>query len=377
MRALLALLLLTACATRPAEVRVAFDAHGITSIEAHGYADRATKRRVTADDPVRVASISKTITALGVLRLVEAGKLDLDRDVSDYLGWRFRNPAFPDTPITLRLFLSHRSSLTDNADYAIPLGRTLRETVADPRAWDVGHAPGSWFRYTNLNFPVVASVMEVATGERFDRLMANLVFEPLHLDACFNWTTCSALTLSHPVVLYDDKGAVLRDDLHGQRPACLVLAPNGCDTLATYRPGDNGALFSPQGGLRISACELALIGQMILRNDGSFLKPETINMLEVGEPGTAFVTGDTEHGFYCQYGLAWQMLPSAHDGCRDDLFRDGQIWRGHAGEAYGVRSGLWLSGDHGIAFFATAIPDGQKGKNSAFSAAEERLAKGK
>ncbi|CAM3212661.1 D-alanyl-D-alanine carboxypeptidase [Sphingomonas antarctica] len=376
MRALLPLLLLSACATRPAEVRVAFDAGSVTSIHASGYADRATHRRVTADDPVRVASISKMVTALGVMRLVEAGKLDLDRDVSDYLGWRVRNPAFPDAPVTLRLLLSHRSSLTDEADYAIPLGKTLHDTLANPKAWNAAHAPGSWFRYTNLNFPVVASVMESVTGERFDTLMARLVFQPLQLDACFNWTTCSDAKLARAVLLYDDKGAVLRDDLHGQRPACPVLAPDGCD-LAAYRPGNNGALFSPQGGLRISARDLARIGQMVLQNDGSFLKPETVNMLEVGEPGTAFITGETENGFYCQYGLAWQSLPSFPQGCRDDLFGNGHEWRGHAGEAYGVRSGLWLSGDKGIAFFATAVPDGQKGKHSAFSAAEERLTKGK
>src|SRR6187399_2237515 len=109
---LLALLLLAACATRPAEVRVAFDAAGITSTHASGIADRTTGRRVTADDPVRVASISKLVVALGAMRMVEAGTLDLDRDVSDWLGWPLRNPAFPDTPITLRQLLSHRSGLT-------------------------------------------------------------------------------------------------------------------------------------------------------------------------------------------------------------------------------------------------------------------------
>lgn len=377
MRAYFALLLLTGCAMRPAEVRVAFDKDVITSIHTSGYADRAAKRRVTADDPVRVASVSKLVVALGVLRLVEAGQLDLDRDVSDYLGWRLRNPAFPGTPVTLRLLLSHRSSLSDDADYAIPLGKTLRDTLADPKAWDNAHSPGNWFHYTNLNFPIVASVMERITGERFDRLMAYLVFDPLHLDACFNWTTCSDMKVRHAVVLYDDKGAVVRDDLKGRVSACPVLAPAGCDALVTYRAGDNGALFSPQGGMRISARDLAMIGQMLLRNDGSFLGPETLNLLETGGPGGAFLTGETEHGFYCQYGLAWQSLPSARDGCHDDLFRDGREWHGHAGEAYGVRSGLWLSGDSGVAFFATAVPDGQKGRHSAFSAAEERLTRGR
>ncbi|MGH8074192.1 MAG: serine hydrolase domain-containing protein, partial [Lysobacter sp.] len=125
---LLAALLLAstslAQATEPvASVRVTFDHDGITSTLAEGVADKSTGREVTAGDPVRIASISKLVTAVGVMRLVEAGTLDLDADVSDLLGWPLRNPAYPDTPITLRLLLSHRSSLTDAAGYwQTPLG---------------------------------------------------------------------------------------------------------------------------------------------------------------------------------------------------------------------------------------------------------------
>ena len=141
---------------------------------------------------LRIASISKLVTTLGVLRLVDSGVLDLDRNVSDYLHWPLRHPQFPDRPITLRLLLSHRSGLTDGADYIIPLGETIRQRLADPRAWDPQHGPGEdWFHYTNLNFPVVASVMEAATGERFDRLMQDLVVKPLGLSACYNWSGCN------------------------------------------------------------------------------------------------------------------------------------------------------------------------------------------
>ena len=372
-----AALLISGCATRPAEVRVGFDASGVTGVTARGLADRTTKRRVTADSPVRLASISKLVTALVVMRLVEAGHINLDRDVSDWLGYRLRNPAFPDTPITLRLLLSHRSSLTDGADYVIPLGKSLRDVLADPRAWDAHHAPGSWFAYTNLNFPVIAGVLERATGERFDRLMTRTVFQPLGLDACFNWSGCSAAKIARHVVLYRANGEVALDDLHGRAPPCPVNVTSGCD-LQSYVLGDNGAIFSPQGGVRASMRDLARIGRVFLKNGDGFLTPTSMATLTTPVWTYDGSNGDTSHGFYCRYGLATQTLPTATNGCADDLLADGATWVGHAGEAYAVRSGLWVDRAHGrgVAFFATAVPDGSKGK-SAFSREEERLARGR
>lgn len=371
----LALALLGGCATtRPATVRVTFDADRVTSIGTSGFADRATRRRVTADDPVRIASISKLVVALGVMRLVEAGTLDLDRDVSHWLGWRLRHPAFPDTPITLRLLLSHRAGLKNDVDYAIPLGGTVRDTLADPEAWDADHRPATYFRYANLNFPVIASVMESAASERFDRLMSRLVFVPLGLDACFNWTTCSDETVARAVVLHDAKGAVLRDDLRGVRPPCPVLAPVACN-LSSYRPGNNGALFSPQGGLRVSGRGLARMGQVFLSDGDGFLSPASIAILTAPVWTFDGTNGETEHGFYCAYGLAVQLLATPRPGCRDDLFSDRRTRIGHAGEAYGLKSGLWIdrAARRGVAYFTTAVPDDAPRLRSAFTRVEERL----
>ena len=230
-------------------------------------------------------SISKLVTAIGVMRLVETGKLDLDADVSKALSQPLRNPAFPDTPITLRLLMSHRSSLTDEAGYwQTPLGGQMREILEDPRAWDTRHAPGTYFRYTNLNFPLVAQIMERATGERFDWLMQRLVLKPLGIDACFNWDTCSEATAARAVVLYDADGKPVKDDNHGRKPDCAVIpAPDGSCDLAQWRAGENGALFSPQGGLRISANGLARIGRLLLDNSridsAQLLTPASVQAL--------------------------------------------------------------------------------------------------
>jgi CubicO group peptidase (beta-lactamase class C family) len=373
-----------------ATVRVAFDRDGITAIRVHGYADRATGRKITADDPVRIASISKLVTTLGVMRLVEAGKLDLDADASALLGWRLRNPAFPETPITLRLLLSHRSSLTDAAGYwQTPLGGELRDILEDPRAWDTKHAPGSYFRYTNLNFPLVAQIMERATGERFDRLMERLVLRPLGLEACFNWALCSDATAARAVVLYDADGKPVKDDHHGHKPACPVTpASDGSCDLSRWRAGDNGALFSPQGGLRISARGLARIGQLLLgdgRLDGKrLLQPSSLRAMIGPEwqyrPGNGLTweedTGGDDAGFFCRYGLAVQTLATPVRGCRDDPFGDGAARVGHSGSAYGLQAGLWVDRQRGtgVAWFATGMPDERLGGKSAFSAVEEALA---
>ena len=367
----------------PASVAVAFDRNHIRPVLAEGEADRATHRLVSADDPVRIASISKLVTALGVMRLVDLGKLDLDRDVSDYLGYPLRNPAFPHHAITLNMLLSHRSSLLDGEDlYLIPLGVTLRERLADPRVWDPAHAPASdWFHYTNLNFPVIASVMEKVTGERFDVLMSRLVLKPLKLDACFNWGAgCSAQAYRRAVVLYRASGEVARDDLRGVPPVCAIYLGDGtmCN-LATYRIGDNGALFSPQGGLRISMRDLARIGQMFARGGRGFLSHHAITRLE--QPvwalnGSNGLDEDgTNSGFFCAYGLALHRIGSDVLGCKDDLFGDGMQRMGHSGDAYGLRSGLWwdpVSGK-GMAFFTSAVPDTSPGAHSAFTGAEEAI----
>jgi CubicO group peptidase (beta-lactamase class C family) len=370
-------LVASATLAQPAEVRVAFDAQAETASRATGMADRATGRAVTADDPVRVASITKLVVALGVMRMVEVGQLDLDRDVSEILGWRVRNPAFPKVPVTLRQLLSHQSGLVDPEEYRVPLGERLAGRIAQPALWDREHRPGEWFRYANIGFPVIASVMEKASGERFDRLMQRLVLVPLQLDACFNWSTCSDAKIARAVVLYRTDGSVALDDLGGKRPDCPVIAKSGCD-LAGYRLGENGALFSPQGGLRASMRDLAVIGRMLLRNDGSFLKRESIAQIERVAWRYDGSNGDTSNGFYCQYGLAMTMLPTAHDICADDLFGDGRTRIGHAGDAYGLRSGLWIDRKRGVgvAFFATATSPDSKGF-TAFTVEEERLAREK
>ncbi|KQM26304.1 MULTISPECIES: serine hydrolase domain-containing protein [unclassified Sphingomonas] len=384
--------LLAAATVQPvAEVRVAFDRRGETAVVARGMADIAADRAVTADDPVRVASISKLVTAIAVLRLVDAGTLDLDADVSDLLGWRLRHPRFPDVPITLRLLLSHRAGIVDGVDYVLPLDAELAPVLADPKAWDATHAPGQWFAYANLNFPIVASVIERATGKRLDRAMERLVFRPLGITACYNWASCSPEMAARAVVQYRGR-APTKDDHHGRAPACSVEpARDGSCDLSRWRAGRNGAMFSPQGGLRISARGLAAVGRMLLRRGrsdrGRILSPRAFATLTTplwtwdgtnGDTGSDATTGAKQGGFLCRYGLAVTFLATPVAGCRDDPFGDGRLRIGHAGDAYGLRSGLWvdLQAGTGVAYVATDVPV-EASTRSAFTPTEERLARGR
>ena len=385
-----ALLLLTpalaGCATMPvqpsvgAQVGVAFDRNGEIASFAQGVADPQSRRAVTPDDPARVASVSKLVVAVGVMQLVEGGKLNLDRDVSDYLGWSLRNPHFPNQPISLRMLLSHTSSVREHDDnYVLPLGASLQTALQDPLEWDAAHGPADrYLSYTNMNFPVVAAVVERVTGERFDAWMRRNVLEPMKLDACYNWATCSDVAVARAVELDGPDGRALKDDLHGQRPVCPVYIKEGdsCD-LSRWKPGENGSLSSPQGGLRISARGLARIGRMLLNGgtiDGvRILSPQSVELML--KPLWRYDGGNGSRGgestTICAYGLSTQTIPNHRPGCPDDPGTRGAILVGHAGDAYGLRSGLWIDRARGlgIAYFVTAVPDDPP-EATAFSPAE-------
>src|SRR6185369_1515753 len=284
--------------------------------------------------------------------------------------------------VTLRMILSHTSSVRDHDDqYVIPLGSSLREVMADPKSWDPAHGPGAgYFTYSNLNFPIVGSAIEIVTGERFDVWTRRNVLEPMKLDACYNWPTCSDAAVARAVELDSPDGKPQKDDLHGQRPACPVFVSEGapCD-LTRWRLGDNGSLFAPQGGLRISARGLTRVGRLLLNGgtiDGvRIISPQSVDLLLTQIWRFDGSNGSTEKGFYCSYGLATQQIPTRVPGCSDDMGTGSAVLVGHAGDAYGMKAGLWIdrARGRGIAYFVTGVPDqAQRDDRSAFTAPEAR-----
>jgi CubicO group peptidase (beta-lactamase class C family) len=345
---------------------------------------------MTAETPVRIASISKLALALALHRLADRGVLALDDDASHHLGWALRNPAHPDTPVTIRQLLRHESSLSDAGGYGGTLGQRLRDTLT-PRSWSPA-APGTAFDYSNLNSAILAEIVEAKTGERFDRAMQALVFAPLGIRACFNWSSCPEGHAEAGAVLYrksTDFGETWAPEgpwvaqVDYERPAggCPVRRAEGaaCD-LAGYAPGTNGGLFGPQGGLRVSVAELARLGQALLVNEGRFLSPraraELFRALPVkaggdgAETDTRLMRFWSAGGLHCfsgdgQPGGDQPTAPAAMTGC------------GHLGEAYGLFSALVIDPRAGTVMAWAMTGSAEKprpGAVSRFNASEEALA---
>ena len=368
----------TVSAEAPTQAWVTFDTSRIIASGAEVLADRGNGRALTVEDPVRVASVSKLVVTLGVMRMVERGQLNLDEDAGRWLGWPLRHPDFPDRPISLRMLLSHQSGLIDASDEALPRGQSVREATQRAGVFDRQHQPGSFFRYANLNYVVIGAVMEGASGQRFDRLMRRLVLMPLALKACFGWDSCSSRERLRGVTLYGADGRVRAD---GTDPAACFERPvrGRCD-LGSYVLRSSSARFGPQGGLRISMTDLARVGQMLL-SDGRvgrrrFLTPASLR--EMRGPAWRFDgrNGDTTQGFFCTFGFGVQTIPTKASGCADRLLSDDRVMIGHAGEAYGLLSGLWVDrrAGRGIAFFSANESGDRRNEGSAFYNVERLLA---
>jgi len=361
---------------------------------------------VTADTLFRIASVSKFVVAIGAMRLVEQGRLELDRDVGDYLGYPLRNPHFPDRAITLRMLMSHTSSLRDDGGYSFPADVHLKDVLLpggarhrDGAMWAKNAAPGVYFTYCNFNWGVVGTVMEAVTGERFDRLMKTLVLDPLGVPGGFNVSAFAPAELASLATLYrkrsevdgkeiwDSAGPwVPQVDDYGAKPPA---PPAGLDA---YRPGSNASFFSPQGGLRTSARGLGRIMLMLMhggRHEGRpFLRAATVDALfaEQWRYDAAKRNGDHYHGLF----RAWANGPqrfldtpgvAAKEGAveGDRLVEGGGFAAvGHLGDAYGLKSAMVFdrkskNGMISIVGGVAIDPETTKGRYSSLYRFEERV----
>lgn len=376
----------------------------------HRYIDNlnpAKNLRANADTLYRIASISKLVTTIGVMRLVEAGTLSLDADVSQYLDWSLRNPHFPDTPITLRQMLTHTSSLRDDGGYYWEYTTPIRDVLApDGRLygkgamWAKNAAPGQYFQYANLPWGVIGTVMERATGERFDRLMQRLVLAPLELRGGFHPADFSPRDLTDTATLYRKRTEINGREVWDASPGAGPWTAQVDDyrieapvprAKADYVIGSNGTAFGPQGACRLSAAGLAKLMRLLMGSgvvDGvRLLNPETVAQMlatqwrfDASRPnGGTSEFGDAQQLFN-EWGLGNQHFLDVIGRARGDRLVEGGGFTGvgHLGDAWGLTSAFVFDPktNNGVIFLVGGVganPERSRGNYSAFYRYEERI----
>jgi len=138
-----------------------------------------------------VASISKWVTSFGIMKLVEQGKLDIDKPIDSYLTrWHLPESKFDNNKVTIRRLLSHSAGLVDDLGYAGFSPHDTLQTIEESltKAADspysegvakVGIEPGSQYMYSGAGYTILQLVIEEVSGQAFQDYMTKEVFEPL------------------------------------------------------------------------------------------------------------------------------------------------------------------------------------------------------
>jgi CubicO group peptidase (beta-lactamase class C family) len=264
----------------------------------YGVADIATGRPVSADTIFRAGSISKTLTALGIMRLVEQGRLTLASPVHQLLPeWNVQNAWSDRNPIRLAHLLEHTAGLDDiRFRHYLIEGRniTLKQAVPLFGPYTLRWQPGQGTAYSNAGPIIAGRVIERASGQDFEQFMAKTITEPMGM-ASARWGRDPAQAKRLATSYQQD----------GRTPEPFVETP-----------------ARPSGSLSATAADLARLPLLLLGRgeiDGQqLLSGDAVKRLET--PATSAAAGA---GVRIGWGLGLRMeangraLFYAHDGSID------------------------------------------------------------
>ncbi len=280
-----------------------------------GFKDMEKNIQLGDSDIFRIASISKSFSATAIMQLVKTKKLALNDDFSKLVGFKVRNPKFPETVITLKMVLSHTSSINDSEGY-FDLDAINPEKGKNWEKCYNNYEPGTGYLYCNLNFNMVGAVIEKITGERFDGYIKNHILNPLGLYGGY-WV--ESLQQDRFATLYE-----YNTSLKKFTPSPMAYAPR-TEEIKNYVMGYTTPIFSPTGGMKISATDLAKYMTMHM-NYGKYEGKRIISKKNSKLMQTK--VSDKEG-----YGLAI--------GTSDKLI-SGKTLKGHTGSAYGLFSAMFF-----------------------------------
>ncbi len=279
----------------------------------YGYADVKAKKPVVAEETLfRPGSVSKLFTWTAVMQLVEQGKLDLDRDVNEYIDYKI--PEAFDKPITLKNLLTHTAGFEEQIKDLITfgvenpnLGEYLK-THIPTRIYPPGTVPA----YSNYGAALAGYVVERTSGRPFSEYVAENIFKPLGM---------THSTFAQPLP-----------------PALAANMSNG------YQPGsDDPKQFEivvafPAGSLSSTATDMARFMLAHLQDgqlgDARILRPETARLMHSRQFALDDAANAMAYGFY-------------------EETRNGRRIIGHAGDTLYFHSDLHLILDAGVGFFVS------------------------
>lgn len=149
-----------------------------------GVADLNTEAEFTPQTVLKLGAIARPFITVAVLQQVEQGKINLDRDASDYLGFQLRNPAYPEIPITVRMLLNSTSTIVTTVPTLQDLDASKNPEVA--KYFEEKGKPGVKHNSSTAAFNVAAAIVEKVSGERFDAYCAAHLFQPMGITAGFS-----------------------------------------------------------------------------------------------------------------------------------------------------------------------------------------------
>ena len=303
-----------------------------------GVKDLQTQEPVDDQTIFRIASISKSFTATSLLQQVEQGKVALTDDVSDLLGFRVRNPKFPDIPITLEMLLSHTSSINDDQGYWTTIDIINPDLNPDAGLCYNDYAPGSGgYEYCNLNLNLAGTILERVTGERFDQYVVGHVLRPLGLYGGYCVDSLDKARFAH-LYDWDDEAGEYKDNYAD------AYAPRS-EKVANYTMGHDALIFSPTGGMKISALDLARYMTLHM-NYGT--TPDGVRLIsEASSRDMQTPRSEPEH-----YGLNLWLA---------DDYVPGITLVGHTGGAYGLSSAMFFDPEkkYGFVIICSGARDGR------------------